>query len=1485
MVRILFSLFLFIIHSTLHANENDTPEENSHLIDLRGMPTSIVAGCVNAITGNYSESHVDLQLLGSNPLPFVSSYNSSNQELGTLEYGWDINLIGKVTITHAKDARYSTINHGGSQYNFIGAIEDKINHLDRRSFRFGVTNANHGHLTARENLINLIWSFKNGKHFGRMQLHDNEALEFRYKTILGAEKESFRLATHFLPNRCKISYEPYQIKSMGFSDELLGSYSILNSPDSKENHFRLIKTHDGRSVKYLFKKFDKENSILSEVESQCVPHRDYEYKFISTKNDAPRMVCSKLPDSRFTNIEYFENRDYNIWGRKFSVKGHHDSRFGRVSILKQPTATDTTPIETFSFIYHLEKDKVSHKPIAGWTEVFDAYSNRTNYCFSKEHRLTAIEYFQKGDIFYRKENIKWGDEKKDYTLLKKRSLQDAYGKIWLERSYEYDKYGNSIAENLKGDLTGQNGFETFKQTFKYTDSHQVASEVEGSKEIKYTYYYKTDLIESKLILESSKIRQRVFFDYNDNGALRLEIIDDGNHPNRENLSGVTERLIRKVELTKSLPVGFPEIITELGYDVKSGNDFLLRRTINSYSPEGYLIEQKVYDCNDSFAYSKSWTYNAIGKVATETDPLGQTSIQEYDANGNCILKKVENMEFYTAYSYDFSNRLIREEYIYDDGLRLAKTYTYDLRGNKIVSTDIYGNITRYSYDEFNRLIEVIQPAVVTAEGNLVEPVERMTYDVLNNITSKTDGNGFTTYISCTSMCKPYHIQYPDGTEEKSIYNIDGTLRQMFLPNGSYIRYEYDFQKRNIAEATYSPEGELLAKETRTYRGNHLISETDKKGAVTDFTYDVFGRLTGAKTGEMETRFAYDSLGRKTEVWEKYADGRFRKSISVLDVLDRVIEERVEDVLGNVITKKGYRYDLKGNKTHEIVFSSEGETCKNTKYNDQDQPIKIIHPNGETTVIHHIYDYINEWGQSVACQENVDPVGNRIRHVYATNGKLATEEYYSPTGILVKKLSYRYDLAGNLIRRLEDIIINNEVEDIVITSLEYDSRNREIAIIKAYGRPEQKIFRKELTHFDKLARQIKPDGVVIEYTYDLFGRLIEVQDSLNTVHYLYKYDLNGNILSVIDEIFKTKTTREFDKNNLLISECLDNGLKLSYQHDLLGRIQKFTLPDKSSISYVYDAGHLRSVIREAGSKSFTQSYDFDLSGKISQINLPNENGTIIYEYDKALRLVNVQSNYFKQSISENGYDPNNNILGMIQTDPKGEVALTYAYDSLNQLVSEKGFTNHIYDYDSRHNRTKKDDVLYDNDILSQLVSQGNKSYGYDPNGNRKNVYRPDGKMECEYDSLDRLVTITNEGTQVRYKYDAFNRRMSKVVYTLVNNAWDLSHEERYVYCNDSEIGTVSSDGKIRELMLSANFRPAMIEIDSTVYLPIHDHRGNIVTLIDACSHVTVETYRYSSFGEEEIFDAQGNKQSTAISSWRFSGKRVDSETGWVWGATN
>ncbi len=113
--------------------------------------------------------------------------------------------------------------------------------------------------------------------------------------------------------------------------------------------------------------------------------------------------------------------------------------------------------------------------------------------------------------------------------------------------------------------------------------------------------------------------------------------------------------------------------------------------------------------------------------------------------------------------------------------------------------------------------------------------------------------------------------------------------------------------------------------------------------------------------------------------------------------------------------------------------------------------------------------------------------------------------------------------------------------------------------------------------------------------------------------------------------------------------------------------------------------------------------------------------------------------------------------------------------------------------------------------------------------------------------------------------------------------------RYFYLGQTELGCLDEKGNIVELKVPSNpndpeLSPCIaIEIKKETYVPLYDSQGNIVCLIDPEQRELVESYRYSAFGEEEIFNQRGKRiaDSAVGNPWRYKAKRIDQETGLVY----
>ena len=194
---------------------------------------------------------------------------------------------------------------------------------------------------------------------------------------------------------------------------------------------------------------------------------------------------------------------------------------------------------------------------------------------------------------------------------------------------------------------------------------------------------------------------------------------------------------------------------------------------------------------------------------------------------------------------------------------------------------------------------------------------------------------------------------------------------------------------------------------------------------------------------------------------------------------------------------------------------------------------------------------------------------------------------------------------------------------------------------------------------------------------------------------------------------------------------------------------------------------------------------------------DEIATSTYAYDSLGRLTDLE--YENGGVDlftpyEWSYDDLHRVTQFVSQDGTSD----YEYDPTSQLTeADHDYqTDETYSYDKNGNRTMTGYVTGDN---NQLEEDGTYSYEYDEEGNRtKRTNDATGDYtEYDWDYRNRLVKVTDKdqygGTTqvVEYKYDVFNRRISKAVddtspFTLTDAAI-----ERYVY--DDLNGVASIDG--------------------------------------------------------------------------------------------
>lgn len=1431
-------------------------------------PSAIVAGCVNVINGSFFDHEVDLSIPGVKPLELARSYSTSATPHCSLGGLWRDNqftyLRSERVMPGARQVNYFEPSGSSSCYyapGMDGACEYVYqSNLDRNN---GATNAGREEISARTNFVNTRL-FSEGWGSSSIQLSTGSGLKEAFFMV-----QSGDFNFYFLNNRVdptgfvtQFEYDEEQNPSSVHvynedKSTLIGSLPLLSKPktglaSAARNEVTLP---DGRSLVYHYKNYKtkdtlskKSASYISRVERPNAPDQSYDY----IQKDGSLMCLIKRksnPDNRFLEVEYLSTDQL-----AHAIPNYYEETVYRVKELKAPVGVDETPITTYRFSYEF-KDLpgfTTKKRHRGATEVHDALNRKKRYSYDVNQFLTSIDTFLGTKRYDLHSSLKfnWIDSGPLRGALRGQVLCDGANNPIFTKFYTYDSKGNVIKESYQGNLTGNyspilldkegvptnNGADRYEVVYTYSKDHLNLKLSEGDfrSQKRYKYAERSDRLEAIFTCdENGVIREREFFEYDKNFVVIAKTVDDGNSEDARDLSGVSERRMTRVVPKMEAPyVGLPVEEEEFYFDTETGVEKSLGKKVFTYSSEGWKTREEVFDADGNYCYERVWEYNDFGQVVSEVDPLGQMTFKDYDSNGNLVYEYGPEPGSEKHYLYDFANRLVRKESLLGDEI-LTTRYTYDYIGNVTSMEDESGNVTRYFYNDLNLCTRIESPF-----GSSMKE-----YDVLGNVIREMEISGALTIKANNVRGQPVDVILPEGESEHYEYSVDGLLLRKRNTKGLISEYEYDYKKRLVRMDSYDAAGENVESASYTYNAFHLLSEKDSEGHETVYRYDGAGRkIQTIKAGKV-TNYHYDALGRQYKI----STPGIGSKVYEFDYLGRVVEERTEDEKGKILKQVGYAFDGNGNCSHTYHYLNDEVAVSQTYYNGKNLP--ILHIDAEGNQTSYLYDYRFSLGNGRfgVMTATRDPLGNVTEVVTDATGNEAMRVRKNTMGEIISKVTHTFDEVGNSIQDTIEVFQEGNLVRTVKNLRVYDSSSHLTAVIEAAGSEDQRINKYVYDEHGFRSEWIKPDGVIIHYDYDALGRLREVASSDDTVYYHITYDRVGNMVKIADHMGRL-TKRTYDENHQLVKEMLGNGLTLEYSYDALGRRTRVALPDHTFIKYTYDAANLKAVSRAGYTHKYQQH---DLSGNVLEESTPWFGGSINYAYNRNNQLIAMEQEDF--SIKDVQYDPCGNVVGCNYDGTQ----LEYAYDSTGQIVSETGNADHVYSYDSLCNRLAKDEEQLEFNDLNEANEDA-----YDLCGN---LLQCNG-WNLKYDALNRLFEAEKEGTVYSYNYDVFNRRIVK----------HDNHENlfAYIYQDQVEIGSFKNK-KIRDLRVVSegeNPKTAIVQSGWWVFIPLHDHAGNLTALVSPFWGTVYDYYKHTAFGE------QLTQRKT--SPWRFQDRRVDPETGLV-----
>lgn len=692
---------------------------------------------------------------------------------------------------------------------------------------------------------------------------------------------------------------------------------------------------------------------------------------------------------------------------------------------------------------------------------------------------------------------------------------------------------------------------------------------------------------------------------------------------------------------------------------------------NSHDADGFVEYSQ-----DGARAKTSYTYDALGRQLTETDPLGHTAATHYDAAGQVDWAKDKRGNT-TTFGYDVRGNqtdvtdpegghthsefdAYGNQVSFTDQLDHTSNYGFDKVGNQTSETDALNRVTTHEYDGIGNETAAVLP------GNIRTTTS---YDGNANDTGTTNADLSTTSTSYTNLLSPWVDADELGHTTSHGYDVMG--RETTSANG----------ENEVETTEYDDAGRVRARENALHQR-------------TAYTLDTTGRTTKTTNPDLSTTSTiFDDAGRAKERTNELG----KSTVLSYDAMGRILTERRSD--GGLWT---YTYDENGNKLTEQNPAGE---VTHFAYDKNNRLITSTNNAGEKTarvydlagnlgsvedadgkVTRYFYDAANQRTRSV------DPSGEETIYTYTPRGELDTETRggevvnhdYDVRGneIQVDKggnvTQYSYDLVGNLktITMPSGTTItygydkaNRRVSETHsvrgTTSWTYDAAGREKTMTTSAGTMS---FER-----DPMGRVLKvtyPDTTTVAYTYDAAGNVLTTTDA------------GGTRTVTRDDAGRTKTFRT------------RRGRDATYFYDAMGRVEKFTVATVPNVAtrttrlYTYDAaGRLKTFDTGHG----TIAYTYTASGQLKTKTLPGSR-VISYTYDGAGRTETQQMTGF----------------------PK----LTYSYDSqdrITKIESASGATTTTaerYAYDTSGRLAT---WWHDKDVLRT-------DYGYDATGNLATVRR-------------------------------------------------------------------------------------------------------------------------------------------------------------------
>lgn len=351
-------------------------------------------------------------------------------------------------------------------------------------------------------------------------------------------------------------------------------------------------------------------------------------------------------------------------------------------------------------------------------------------------------------------------------------------------------------------------------------------------------------------------------------------------------------------------------------------------------------------------YTRSFTYDELGRLIAEHGANGQLVTYTYDTNDN-LTSVTDGEDRSTLYSYDALNRVRSTT----NALNQTTTFAYDAAGRLKSVTDPKNNTTSYTVDGFGQMWRQVSPDTGTTT---------FAYDAAGRRTSMTRADGAVTTYTHDGLGR-VTAETAEGETQSYVYDS--------CPNGrGRLCQTVDAGNRGSLSYAYSPEGWLLSQTQ--------VLGTSSIDFSLGYDYDNLGRLTRIDyPNGVSAHYTYEQ--GQLSAMSATIGGTTHSVLS--DMRHRPFGGVSSWIYGNGLTR-AYSYDLDGRLLGlSTKYGASIRQSLTFGYNDADEIIGITNASDPSLSQQFAYDGASRLTSVIASGANqnfsYDANGNRISHTW------------------------------------------------------------------------------------------------------------------------------------------------------------------------------------------------------------------------------------------------------------------------------------------------------------------------------------------------------------------------------------------------------------------------------------------------------------------------------------------------------------------------